>query len=86
MADRFDMACGVMHRAFEGEWVKHGDYQRETAQLQARVAELEGALAVEREACAVTAWAIGMEKHMRGDTRELGSLIARAIRERGLNA
>lgn len=48
MADRFDMGCGVMHRAFEGEWVKHGDYQRETAQLQARVAELEGALAASR--------------------------------------
>lgn len=32
-----------------GTWVYHADHKRETAQLQARVAELEAALAAERE-------------------------------------
>ena len=41
----------------------------------------------EREACAATAWAIGMDEHNKAlglpvDAREVGSLAARAIRER----
>ena len=41
----------------------------------------------EREACAATAWAIGMDEHYKAlglpvDAREVGSLAARVIRER----
>ena len=41
-------------------------------------------LAAEREACAITAWSIGMDLHYKQfDAREVGASCAAAIRARG---
>lgn len=41
-------------------------------------------LAAEREACAITAWSIGMDLHNKQfDSREVGAHCAAAIRARG---
>lgn len=41
-------------------------------------------LAAEREACAITAWSIGMDLHQKQfDAREVGASCAVAIRARG---
>lgn len=41
-------------------------------------------LAAEREACAITAWSIGMDLHQKQfDAREVGASCAAAIRARG---
>ena len=47
-------------------------------------AAITAAVLEEREACAVTAWRVGMESHMKltPDTREIGSKIATDIRAR----
>jgi trehalose utilization protein len=45
---------------------------------------IEEAMLAEREACAITAWSIGIDLHLKHhDIREVGSACATAIRARG---
>ena len=49
-----------------------------------REAAIQAAVEAEREACATTAWSIGMDLHQKQfDAREVGASCAAAIRARG---
>ena len=49
-----------------------------------REAAIRAAVEAEREACAITAWAVGMDLHQKQfDAREVGASCASAIRARG---
>jgi len=47
------------------------------------LAYAEAAVLAEREACAILAWSVGMDQHMKKfDAREIGSMCASTIRAR----
>ena len=60
------------------------NYARVINALKDDFDKLQGAVLAEREACAITAWSIGIDLHLKHhDIREVGSACATAIRARG---
>ena len=69
------------HKVIEHFLTTTGQYVTDDA---SREAAIQAAVEAEREACAITAWAVGMDLHQKQfDAREVGASCASAIRARG---
>ena len=88
----------IKELAEQAGFYKYGDHFEEIIELFAELVRadeadgmrktymkmIHGAIADEREACAITAWSIGLDLYLtHHDIREVGSACATAIRARG---